>query len=220
MFKTKTIKPNLTLGEQLKGAREAKKISLEQAEANTLIRAKYLRALEQDNWRLLPGRVYLQGYLRRYSDYLGLDGAQLVAQFGQEFSDWTTQTIKPHKSLKSHFIITPKTIALAMISLMIIAMASYIGYQIRRVTAPPTLVIITPGDEVVWHQDELEIIGRTSTGAVVLINNQNVIQDSQGNFRQKVALQEGLNTIEIIAKSRFDKQTNKTIKVLKTTTSS
>lgn len=218
VFKTKRIKPNLTIGQRLLRAREQKEISLEQAEADTLIRAKYLRALESDNWRVLPGKVYFQGYLKRYSDYLDFDGMELVKQFSNELEQWAQPKLKQHRRLK--FAITPKLIVATLISMVVLTMVGYIGFQVHKVTAPPSLVIVAPGDQVVWEKGELEIVGRTSAGAVVLINNQNVLQDDNGNFKQSISLQEGLNTIEIVAKSRFDKQTLKTIKVLKTVNSS
>lgn len=220
-FVTKTIKPNLTIGQRLKRSREQKGITIEQAEAETLVRAKYLIALEQDNWRVIPGQVYLQGYLRRYGDYLGFDGNGLVKKFIGEFSNWSnnkTNLEKTPQKIKSAFAITPKLIAGVLVTIIVLTMTGYIGYQIHQVTASPSLVIIAPGQEVVVSSDQLEIIGKTSAGAVVFINSQNVSQDLDGNFKQEIGLQDGLNTIEIVAKSRFNRQTSKIIKVLKSQT--
>lgn len=69
------------IGSQLKQAREAKGLSLAQAEEETKIRRKYLAALEQGLVDELPGEVYLKGFLRSYANFLGLDGAGLVEQY-------------------------------------------------------------------------------------------------------------------------------------------
>jgi cytoskeleton protein RodZ len=69
------------IGPQLRAAREAREISLEQAEEETKIRKKYLEALEHDNPEVIPGDVYVKGFLRSYANYLGLDGARLVEQY-------------------------------------------------------------------------------------------------------------------------------------------
>ena len=62
-----------TLGEVLRTAREARKISLDEAERGTKIRQKYLSALEDDNTAALPGPVYARGFIRNYASYLELD---------------------------------------------------------------------------------------------------------------------------------------------------
>jgi len=50
-------------------------------EAQTKIRAKYLRALENEEWDLLPGPTFVKSFLRTYGDALGLDGRALVEQY-------------------------------------------------------------------------------------------------------------------------------------------
>ena len=50
------------------------RIDISEVEAETKIRAKYLRALENEEWNLLPGPTYVKSFLRTYADALGLDG--------------------------------------------------------------------------------------------------------------------------------------------------
>ena len=57
------------------------RIDITEAEADTKIRGKYLRALENEEWRLLPGPTFVRSFLRTYGDYLGLDGRLLVEDF-------------------------------------------------------------------------------------------------------------------------------------------
>lgn len=71
----------MSLGETLKEARESKGLSLDLVEEETKIRRKYLAALEEDEFGLLPGRVYVKAFLRTYARFLGLDGDELVARF-------------------------------------------------------------------------------------------------------------------------------------------
>lgn len=72
----------MEIGKALKDARESKGISLETAEENTKIRRKYLEALEQENYDLLPGKVYVKGFLKNYAGFLGLNAQELVSQYG------------------------------------------------------------------------------------------------------------------------------------------
>jgi len=69
------------IGETLREARMRAKIDVADVEASTKIRAKYLRALENEEWRLLPGPTFVRTFLRTYADYLGLDSKLLVEEY-------------------------------------------------------------------------------------------------------------------------------------------
>jgi hypothetical protein len=57
------------------------KIDVSEVEAATKIRAKYLRALENEEWGLLPGPTFVRSFLRTYADYLGLNSKLLVEEY-------------------------------------------------------------------------------------------------------------------------------------------
>lgn len=69
------------IGESLRSTREAKGISLEQAEEDTKIRKRYLQALEDGEYDVIPGRVYAKGFLRNYANYLGLDQEEVMLEY-------------------------------------------------------------------------------------------------------------------------------------------
>src|SRR5229473_2354009 len=69
------------IGETLREARMRAKIDVSEVEATTKIRAKYLRALENEEWGLLPGPTFVRSFLRTYADYLGLDSKLLVEEY-------------------------------------------------------------------------------------------------------------------------------------------
>ena len=72
---------DLTVGEILKRTREYYGQTLPQVEVNLRIRASQLYALEEGDLAQLPGRVYAIGFVRAYSEYLGLDGDKMVRLF-------------------------------------------------------------------------------------------------------------------------------------------
>jgi cytoskeletal protein RodZ len=55
-------------------------------EAETKIRGKYLRALEEERFEVLPGDTYVKGFLRTYADHLGLDGQLYVDEYNSRFT--------------------------------------------------------------------------------------------------------------------------------------
>jgi cytoskeleton protein RodZ len=69
------------IGETLREARMRAKIDVSEVEERTKIRAKYLRALENEEWGLLPGPTFVRSFLRTYADYLGLDSRMLVEEY-------------------------------------------------------------------------------------------------------------------------------------------
>src|SRR6266436_2955005 len=69
------------IGSTLREARIRARIDMSEVETRTKIRAKYLRAIENEEWDLLPGPVYVKSFLRTYGDYLGLDSRMLVEEY-------------------------------------------------------------------------------------------------------------------------------------------
>jgi len=69
------------IGERLREARMRQGRDITEVEAATKIRAKYLRALENDEFSMLPGTTYVKSFLRTYAEYLGLDAHLLVEEF-------------------------------------------------------------------------------------------------------------------------------------------
>jgi cytoskeleton protein RodZ len=74
------------IGNSLREARLRQGFELPRVEADTKIRAKYLRALEEERFDVLPGETYVKGFLRTYSEYLGLDGQLYVDEYNSRFA--------------------------------------------------------------------------------------------------------------------------------------
>jgi hypothetical protein len=72
------------IGATLRDARGRRDLSLEEVESATKIRLRYLRAMENEEWDVLPGGAYSRAFLRTYASYLGLDGERLADDFKQE----------------------------------------------------------------------------------------------------------------------------------------
>lgn len=73
------------LGNSLREARSREGLGFPQVELATKIRAKYLRALEEEQFDVLPAETYVKGFLRAYADFLGLDGQLYVDEYESRF---------------------------------------------------------------------------------------------------------------------------------------
>jgi cytoskeleton protein RodZ len=69
------------IGATLREARNRRKIDLSEVEAATKIRTRYLRAMENEEWDVLPGGSYTRGFVRTYASFLGLDGERLADDY-------------------------------------------------------------------------------------------------------------------------------------------
>ena len=69
------------IGATLRDARNRRKVNLSEAEAATKIRPRFLRAMENEEWDVLPGGSYTRGFIRTYASYLGLDGERLAEEY-------------------------------------------------------------------------------------------------------------------------------------------
>jgi cytoskeletal protein RodZ len=214
-FRTKKISGYL-VGEKLKAERLKKNLSLEEAENETKVRVKYLEALENDDYAAFSSDVYAIGFLRRYSDFLGLDSDSLIENHRQ----FVGKTILRERRLaperikyKNNFIITPKLFLGLFIFLAIAGLGAYIYLQIQHFSAPPELSITKPADNFQADIDSITIEGVTSPSATLIINNEQLPPDINGNFQKTIKLAIGLNTIQIISKNRVDKASAKELKI-------
>jgi cytoskeleton protein RodZ len=83
------------IGETLRETRVRRRIDIAEVEAATKIRAKYLRALENEEWDLLPGPTFVKTFLRTYAEYLELDARLLVEEYRHRYERPTTQDLTP-----------------------------------------------------------------------------------------------------------------------------
>ena len=76
-----------TIGEILKNAREKKGLTIEKLEEKTRIVARYIKALEDDEFDKLPGEIYIKGFIRNLSDKLSLDSKLLLERYNLQINE-------------------------------------------------------------------------------------------------------------------------------------
>src|SRR5947207_13954780 len=74
------------IGGSLREARLKRNLTPADVQKAIRIRDRYLQALEEERWELLPGDAYVKGFLRTYADYLGLDGQLYVEEYNSPFA--------------------------------------------------------------------------------------------------------------------------------------
>ena len=105
------------IGSSLRAARMRQKLELSQAERDTRIRAKYLGALEDERFDVLPGPAYTKGFLRTYAGYLGLDAQRFVDEYNTRFAPEEEPAAPPPVRIRRRrFALAPWLLAVAVLA--------------------------------------------------------------------------------------------------------
>ncbi len=118
------------IAKTLKEARHRLGLTLEEAERSTRIRAHYLEALEQGDVQSIPSQVQTRGFLKNYSEYLGLDSAPILQRYSEVIHSQRTlplrrvrrdeQTTRPSVAVRRRRISADLVIA-AVITVSVLA---------------------------------------------------------------------------------------------------
>ncbi|HEX2195017.1 MAG TPA: RodZ domain-containing protein [Candidatus Limnocylindria bacterium] len=199
------------LGEVLRAAREARGVDLARVERDTKIRARYLSALERGAYRELPGPVYTKGFLRNYGAYLGLDTEYLVDLYRLESASAAVErpTVpagpRPISSRRSGaFVLTPGAVVGALLTVGVLVLAIYLGYEIMTFAGIPDLRVVQPaGDVNGYEADQITFVGETEPNSRVTAETANrkteVTADADGSFEVTVPLLPGSNVVTLVA---------------------
>jgi cytoskeletal protein RodZ len=81
------------IGASLREARTRRGLSLDDVTAGLRIRERYVTALEEEHWELMPGEAYAKGFLRMYAEFLGLDGGLYVDEYNERVAAHQDQAL-------------------------------------------------------------------------------------------------------------------------------
>lgn len=193
----------ITAGEILKKKRESLGRSIEVSSQETKIQKRFLKYIENNEFEKFDSEVFLTGFIKIYSQYLGLDVEKLLALYRRSKPP---KKIKKEKSSELRWsqykkvILTPKSIITILSVIFFMLILGYIGLQIYKFQSPPKLAITAPEDNSVTTSETLSVEGSTQVDAIVEINSTLVTLDNQGNFKKDITLKEGINIITIKAR--------------------
>lgn len=205
-----------SVGALLKKRRQSLKLSLAQVELATKVRGKYLAWIEQSDFSQLPNDIYTRGFITKYADYLGLDAEAVTAKYAEERGGEIDKTLvgspKPVKGRR--FIVTPRIMIAGAFLVILAFVVAYLSWQFSALAAAPRLKVDSPPGDLVVEASTLTVAGQVAGGADVFINDSLVLTDSNGVFSNKLALQDGVNTIMVTAKNKLGKSTRVTRNIL------
>jgi len=193
----------ITAGEVLKKKRETLGRSIELVSQETKMQKRFITYIEDNDFSKFDSEVFLTGFIKIYSHYLGLDTEKVLALYRRSKPQKKAtkgKSIEPIWAKYKKIILTPKSLITILSVIFFIAILGYIGLQIYKFQSPPKLDITSPIDAITVTEEKLSVEGTTQPGATLEINSSLTPIDSQGYFKQDITLKEGINIITIKAK--------------------
>lgn len=215
------VRDILTLGDFLSRRRKELGHSLSDVAQQLGIRREYLEALEEGSYEMLPPRVYVHGFIKKYATFLGLNGEQLVKIYHREITFLDKNFHKEKITLPAagtkflpRLIVTPRLVTV-LVSLAVLAILGfYLWHQISSFNSKPYLVMQNPLSDTVVREREFHLTGQAEKGADLKLNDQRIKMDAEGNFDEMVNLKEGKNVFVIEVKNRFNKLTTREFNII------
>jgi helix-turn-helix protein/uncharacterized protein DUF4115 len=125
------------------------KIEINEVEVSTKIRAKYLRAIENEEWDLLPGEIYAKSFLRTYGEFLGLDTRQLIDDFRRRYESPPDQELRPiaplgsrERERQSRGPLIPPRLIVGLVLVIVVAALYIVGKSGTSNTPTPTHPVV------------------------------------------------------------------------------
>lgn len=201
-----------TAGSILQEERMRLGVSLMATQEATKIRVKFLEAIEADDYTQLPSLSYAKGFIKNYSEFLGLDSRRVLAFFRRQTTEAPKSSILPKGVTeplnRSAFQLTPGRFLTFLVGCLVGLFLLYLGFQYQGLRRAPPLEIESPQNQAVVNEKRIDILGKTDPDATVTVEGVSVLVRGDGKFFDQVNLEPGVNTITIIATSRFGKSTN------------
>lgn len=190
-------------------ARRRKGLSVTDVERATKIRARFIEAIESDRYDSLPSESYAKGFLKNYSEFLGLNSTVVLAFFRRQTREAPRSTLLPKGVTeplnRSFFQLTPGKFLAMLLAGMFFLLLGYFVFQYRALNAPPVLTVDSPAENYTATERRIDVLGETDSDATVTINGVSTLVRSDGKFFDQVTLEPGVNHVVIVATSRYGK---------------
>jgi cytoskeletal protein RodZ len=197
-----------SLGDSLRQQREKRGITLDQAAADTRIREKFLKALEDGDEQSLPGAVYTKGFLRNYAEYLGLNDEESVAQLPQDRGGAPKDAKRRFAPMKPvggrSLVFTPAVFLPVVVIGVIVLFLGYLYYQFTSFAVAPALDVTEPATDAIAQDASFIVKGHTVPAGRVTVRVfpgpltlPDIHPAADGSFSAQVTLTAGANHIEV-----------------------
>ena len=127
------------IGTSLREARQRQALDFPELEQATKIRGKYLRALEDEQFDVLPAQTYVKGFLRSYADQLGLDGQLYVDEYNSRYVPGEEETpVRVRRSTVQHRRLESNVVLLTLGGIALVTALVFVAWKFGGSNAQKT----------------------------------------------------------------------------------
>lgn len=194
-----------SIGETVKEARTSKRLSRQDLEKETKIKASFIKQIEAGSWDNLPDYPVVSGFVKKIAKALDFDENHAIALLRRDYPP-KSLTINPKPDADTKFSWSPKLTFILGVVVVVLAIFVYLVFQYLHFIRPPVLLVNTPQDEQVVYETILKVSGETDPDASLKVNNQPVIITEDGSFETEIEIFEGTEEVLVVARSRSGKE--------------
>ncbi len=206
-FKLKKIRDEGEIfSQKISSLRIEKKLELDSIAEKIGIKKDYLEAIENNRLDLIPAGIYKKSYLKKYSEFVGLDRESVAKRLKELKEEENEDPFSKKVVSRDKLLVFPKIIKTTLFSLAILFCALYLLFYLKRIAAPPNLTINYPQNNLLTEERSVIVKGQTDPEVELKINNELVLSNDNGHFSQEVNLKTGINNISISAKKKYSRE--------------
>ena len=205
------------IGNYIKRAREKKNKSLEEVAEETRINQKYLKAIEEGTYQILPSGIYSKIFFKKYINYLGVNHKNIVNDFikEQQRNQSFEKNIFFNKVVNWKSLLSFPSIGRSfLIFFVVLIFLLYLFFYFKNIFLAPMLEVYHPENNQLVNSFSVEVRGCTEPESEVKINGQIILIDKDSCFSDQVYLKSGVNSITITAKKKYSQESEIVKRVL------
>lgn len=208
---------NNPLGEKLRKKRLSRKVGVDFVESSIGVRKRYIIAIEESRYEKLPGRVYVDNFIKKYASFLGLNVDDCLDEVDKEYKIFNSISnnsfsenmsgrffvFKKRKNLLSSKLFFANNILKNIVVVILFLLCfTYIGVEAVSVFSPPNIKVYSPNDNMILNTQSVFVEGEVEVPAKVYINDKEIMIGKTGVFAEEITLRSGVNIIKVSASKR------------------
>lgn len=192
-----------TAGQILKEAREKSEKSLEHIARETKIKEKFLSALENADYAVLPNLSVAQGFARNYAQAVEANPKLVTALLRRDFPQRKQALRARELSFSQKSFWTPRTTVFFAVGITVLVLGFYLIRQYALFVGAPPLEV----NKLVVGNNKILVMGKTVPTATIKVNGRGVLVNKDGAFSTEIDKKDVGKAVEIKAISRGGKET-------------
>src|SRR3989344_8041842 len=193
------------LSELLGQLMQERGVTVEKLTATTNIPHRFVAALVNGEFKKLPAKPYVKGYLSKIAVALNVDPTLLLKAYEEG-----VEIMGPHEEDKlpvNRFAIQKIRRNLVILILIVIVVVGFLSWRMKDILGTPSLQVNLPETTLVAQEQIIKVSGRVSPGDQLTLNQEIVYTDGAGVFEKEINLTPGLNTLEFDVKRFLGRET-------------